>query len=151
MISLPVDRWWSSFPDDPDGPSSSTLNCVADCQHHCCSQHIVAAYDVDEVYDEWDIIVIQRWWRSFYTVHDHSSSSNGPLAFNSMVSWLGSGQAVKAFTVDHSDHRWAIRHQQGTVRSTAVSGLSYDQAVFTVKEISVRLRSAASVHLGLIV
>jgi len=60
MISLPMDRWWSSFPDDPDGLSSSTLNCVADCQHRCCSQHTVAAYDVDEVYDEWDIIVIQR-------------------------------------------------------------------------------------------
>ena len=64
-MSLPRDRWWSSFPDDPDGLSSSALN-------------YVAAYDVDEVYDEWDIIVIHRWWRSLYTIHDHSSSSNGP-------------------------------------------------------------------------
>lgn len=55
MSSLPVDRWWSNFPDDPDGPSSPTLNCVADCQHRCCSQNIVVVNGVDEIYDEWDI------------------------------------------------------------------------------------------------
>ena len=90
ISSLPVDRWWSNFPDDPDGPTSPTLNCVAGCQHRCCSQNIVVAYDKDEIYDEWDIIIIQRWWRSHCAARVRLLSGNGPVAFNSMVSWLGS-------------------------------------------------------------
>ena len=31
----------------------------------CCSRATVITYDVDEVYDEWDVIVIQRWWWSY--------------------------------------------------------------------------------------
>ena len=68
-----------------------------------------------------------------------SGGSNGPAAFNAVKDWSNSVQALKAFTLDRSNHRWAIKYS-----ATGLSQLSYDNAKYTVKEISKRLQSAAS-------
>ena len=65
--------------------------------------------------------------------------SNGPAAFNTVKDWSNSFQALKAFTLDRSNHRWAIKYS-----ATGLSQSSYDNATYTVREISKRLQSAAS-------
>ena len=80
MMSLPVSNWWRNFQDDPDGPTSPTLNCVAGCRFQCCAVNSLPVTGVDvveEIYEEWDIIIIQRWWRSRCAVMTSLVSGHG--------------------------------------------------------------------------
>ena len=64
-------------------------------------------------------------------------SQNGPAAFSTLRSWLGSDNSLKSFVTGDARYRW---HQADP--PTVSTQLSYDQSLFTCKGLQIRLNGA---------
>ena len=65
------------------------------------------------------------------------------MAFNTLRSWLNSDSALKSFVIGNAKHRWSQ-----LCPTRASTQLSYDQSVFTCKELNKRLNCAADFGLA---
>ena len=66
------------------------------------------------------------------------ASQSGPAAFNTFRSWLNSDSSLKSFVIGNAMHRWSQ-----LCPTRASTQLSYDQSLFTCKELNKRLNCAA--------
>jgi hypothetical protein len=71
------------------------------------------------------------------------ASQNGPAAFNTLRSWLNSDSSLKSFVIGNATHRWSQ-----LCPTRASTQLSYDQSLFTCKELNKRLNCAAEFGLA---
>ena len=75
--------------------------------------------------------------------HNRQILQNGPVAFNTLRSWLNSDSALKSFVLGNAKHRWSQ-----LCPTRASTQLPYDQSVFTCKELNKRLNCAAEFGLA---